>query len=357
MTDFVNSKGDRARAPESFHRELARRRLRWTMVFVILAAAFVLITILNINTGSVHLSAGEIAKVIFSKEGSKTQMDIIWRIRLPRILMAAILGGALSLSGFMLQTFFENPIAGPFVLGISSGAKMVVALVMIFYMRQAISLSSYALIFAAFIGSLIATGFILLVSRKIRNMAALLVAGIMIGYICSAVTDFVVTFADDSNIINLHNWSQGSFSGMNWDNVALMAVVVFVALGLAFFLSKPMSAYQLGEAYARNMGVNISRFRVELILLSSVLSACVTAFAGPISFVGIAVPQLMKSLLKTAKPILVIPACFLGGAVFCLFCDLIARTVFAPTELSISSVTAVFGAPVVIYVMINRKRG
>ena len=110
MTDFVNSKGEGARAPESFHRELARRRLRWTMVFVILAAAFVLITILNINTGSVHLSAGEIAKVIFSKEGSKTQMDIIWRIRLPRILMAAILGGALSLSGFMLQTFFENPI-------------------------------------------------------------------------------------------------------------------------------------------------------------------------------------------------------------------------------------------------------
>ena len=118
-----------------------------------------------------------------------------------------------------------------------------------------------------------------------------------------------------------------------------------------------MSAYQLGEAYARNMGVNISRFRVELILLSSVLSACVTAFAGPISFVGIAVPQLMKNLLKTAKPILVIPACFLGGAAFCLFCDLIARTVFSPTELSISSVTAVFGAPVVLYVMINRKRG
>ena len=135
----------------------------------------------------------------------------------------------------------------------------------------------------------------------------------------------------------------------------MMAVVVAVSVLLAFLLSKPMGAYQLGEGYARNMGVNIKRFRVELILLSSILSACVTAFAGPISFVGIAVPQLMKSLLKTAKPILVIPACFLGGAVFCLFCDLIARTVFAPTELSISSVTAIFGAPVVIYVMINRK--
>ena len=177
----------------------------------------------------------------------------------------------------------------------------------------------------------------------------------MIGYICSAITDFVVTFADDSNIVNLHNWSLGSFSGLSWENVAVMAVVVGVALILTFLLSKPIGAYQMGEVYAQNMGVNIRAFRVVLILLSSVLSACVTAFAGPISFVGIAVPHLVKSLFRTAKPIVIIPACFLGGAVFCLFCDLIARTVFAPTELSISSVTAVFGAPVVIYMMVSRR--
>ena len=135
-----------------------------------------------------------------------------------------------------------------------------------------------------------------------------------------------------------------------------MAVVVFLTMVIVFFMSKPISAYQLGETYAQNMGVNIKVFRILLILLSSILSACVTAFAGPISFVGIAVPHIAKSLLKTAKPLLVIPACFLGGAVFCLFCDLIARTVFAPTELSISSVTAVFGAPVVIYIMIRRQQ-
>ena len=129
-----------------------------------------------------------------------------------------------------------------------------------------------------------------------------------------------------------------------------MAAVVLLTMVIVFFMSKPISAYQLGETYAQNMGVNIKAFRILLILLSSILSACVTAFAGPISFVGIAVPHIAKSLLKTAKPLLVIPACFLGGAVFCLFCDLIARTVFAPTELSISSVTAVFGAPVVIYI-------
>ena len=137
----------------------------------------------------------------------------------------------------------------------------------------------------------------------------------------------------------------------------MMSWVVFLSLGLAFLLSKPIGAYQMGEVYARNMGVNIKRFRVELILLSSILSACVTAFAGPISFVGIAAPHLIKGLFRTAKPIVIIPACFLGGAVFCLGCDLIARTVFAPTELNISSVTAVFGAPIVIGLMASRKSG
>ena len=135
-----------------------------------------------------------------------------------------------------------------------------------------------------------------------------------------------------------------------------MSVVVFITILITFFMSKPIGAYQMGETYAQNMGVNIRLFRVALILLSSILSASVTAFAGPISFVGIAVPHLVKNLLKTSKPILVIPACFLGGAAFCLFCDLIARTAFSPTELSISSVTAIFGAPVVIYIMIRRQK-
>ena len=186
-------------------------------------------------------------------------------------------------------------------------------------------------------------------------MSMLVVSGVMIGYICSAVTDFVVTFADDSNIINLHNWSLGSFSGTSWDNVRIMSWVIFSALGLTFLLSKPIGAYQMGEVYAQSMGVNIKRFRLQLILLSSILSACVTAFAGPISFVGIAAPHLIKALFRTAKPIVIVPACFLGGAAFCLFCDLIARTAFAPRDMSISSVTAVFGAPVVLYLMASRR--
>ena len=210
------------------------------------------------------------------------------------------------------------------------------------------------MIIAAFIGSMISMGFVLLVAKKVHNMSMLVISGVMIGYICSAITDFVVTFADDSNIVNLHNWSLGSFSGLSWENVAVMAVVVGVALILTFLLSKPIGAYQMGEVYAQNMGVNIRAFRVVLILLSSVLSACVTAFAGPISFVGIAVPHLVKNLLGSAKPLYVLPGCCLGGAAFCLLCDLIARSLFAPTELSISSVTAVFGAPVVIWLLVRR---
>ena len=338
----------------SFHQENFRRRTRYTAVFLILAAVFCVVTVLNINTGNVYIPVPKILRILFLKEGAATEYNIIWKIRLPRILMAALLGGALSLSGFLLQTFFSNPIAGPFVLGISSGAKMVVALTMIVYLKYIGRFSSYTLILAAFIGSLISTGFILLMSKKVQHMASLLVGGIMIGYICSAITDFVVTFADDSDIVNLHGWSQGSFSGMSWSNIRVAAVVVGLAVLFTFFLSKPISAYQLGEAYAQSMGVNIKTFRVILILLSSILSACVTAFAGPISFVGIAVPFLARKAFGTSKPIVVIPGTFFMGAVFCMICDLIARMALAPVELNISTVTSILGAPIVIYMMIPK---
>lgn len=326
------------------------RFFRYGLCFAFLTALAAVLLVWNISAGSVDFTPEEIWNALLYDHAG-----IIWSIRLPRVLAAAILGGALSVSGFLLQTFFANPIAGPFVLGISSGAKLTVSLVMVFFLSRGVVISSAALIAGAFIGSMASMGFILLLSRRVKQMSMLVVSGVMIGYICSAVTDFVVTFADDSNIVNLHNWSLGSFSGTSWDNVALMAWVVGVSLGLTFLLSKPIGAYQMGEVYAQNMGVNIKRFRVELILLSSVLSACVTAFAGPISFVGIAAPHLIKGLFRTAKPIVMIPACFLGGAAFCLFCDLIARTAFAPRDMSISSVTAVFGAPIVLYLMASRR--
>ena len=345
---------DNTKRPRS--ESAAARRIRYAAVFAALAAAFAVIVILNINTGSVHISPGRILRILLTGQGDANEVSIIWKIRMPRILTSAILGGALALSGFLLQTFFGNPIAGPFVLGISSGAKMCVALVMIIWIGRYGMVSSWGLILAAFAGAMLSTAFILSVSRAVRQMSGLLVAGIMIGYICSAVTEFLVTFAEDADIVNLHGWSQGSFSGSDWSTAGTAALIVGIAFLFVFLLAKPISAYQMGEAYAQSMGVNVRRFRMELILLSGILSACVTAFAGPVSFVGIAVPFLIKQALGTSRPIVVIPAAFLGGSVFCMVSDLIARMAFAPTELNISTVTSVLGAPVVIYMLIRRRR-
>ena len=329
----------------------ALRRAIGLAVLLILAAVFF---ILELVSGTTELTVSEVFSAL-TGGGNTSAHTIVADIRLPRAMAAALLGGALSVSGFLLQSFFNNPIAGPYVLGISSGAKLTVALAMMFALQNGIMLNSAAMVGAAFVGSMLSMGAILLLSGKVRNMAQLIIAGVMIGYICSAVTELAVTFADDANIVNLHNWSMGSFSGISMDNVKVIAVIVLAASAAAFMLSKPMSAYQLGESYARNMGVDLKLFRLALILLSSILSACVTAFAGPVSFVGIAVPHLVKTAFGTAKPIIIIPASFIGGAVFCLMCDLIARMLFAPVELSISTITAVFGAPIVIAAMLSRR--
>jgi len=331
------------------------RRRRHIVCFAVLLILIVALVALNIGIGSVAISPRDMPGILFWHRGDPTSVSIVWSIRLPRLFAALILGGALSLSGFLLQTFFNNPIAGPFVLGISSGAKLTVAILMVFVFGTS-AVNSFTLIGAAFVGALATMGLVMLLASKVERMSMLIVAGVMVGYICSAITDFIVTFASDASIVNLHNWSLGSFSGTAWPDVGIMAVVVAVASLLVFGLAKPIGAYQLGEHYAHNMGVNIKLFRVALVLLSSLLAACVTAFAGPISFVGIAVPHLIRWLFQTAKPIVVIPACLLGGAVFCLACDLLARTAFAPTEINISSVTAVFGAPIVIAVMLRQRR-
>lgn len=334
---------------------------RFALVMGLLTGLLVFGLIVNINTGSVSIPVGDIFRMLYDAvfrgvTDGTTEGKIIFSIRMPRMLLAAVLGGALSVSGFLLQTFFRNPIAGPFVLGISSGAKMVVGLTMILFVQYLGNVNSSVLIAAAFLGSLVITSVVLLFSQRVRNMSMLLVIGIMVGYICSAVTDFCITFANDQDIVNLTNWSMGTFSGASWDSVKTAAAVCIPASVGAWLLSKPMGAYALGEGYAQSMGIAIKPFRILLILLSSLLSACVTALAGPISFVGIAVPHITRTILKTSKPALVIPATFLCGSVFCIFCDLIARTAFAPTELAIGTVTSAFGAPVVIYMMIKRRK-
>lgn len=351
---------------------------RFVFVMLLLFFLFFLGLVLNANIGTVAIRPAEVFQMIgqciqygianlfadgkYSEElaafiNRDTSSQILFRIRLPRVLLAAVLGGALSVSGYLLQVFFHNPIAGPFVLGISSGAKMVVGITLIFLTGHIGTANSMTLITAAFTGSLLITALVLLFSQKVHNMSMLLVIGIMIGYICGAVTDFCVTFANEHDVINLTNWAMGSFSGANWNHVRTSLCVCIPGLIGAVLMSKPISAYILSESYAANMGVSIKLFRAALLLVSSLLSATVTAIAGPISFVGIAVPHITKMLLKSARPLYTIPAVFLCGSVFCIFCDLIARTLFAPVELMIGTVTSCFGAPVVIYLMIKRRRG
>ena len=329
-----------------------KSRILW--VFLILIALLLAALLLNLLVGNVKIDLRTFAEILTGAGGDEKKRNIIMNIRLPRTIMAFVLGGALAVSGFLLQTYFSNPIAGPYILGVSSGAKMMVALLLIFVAGSRVYAKGYMLIMAAYVGALIATSFIILISRSVKNMAALLAAGIMIGYICSAITDFLIAFADDSDIVNLHSWSQGSFSGANIEGALYCVVTVSLAMVAVMILSKSLDAFRLGESYARSVGVNVKLCRVLIILLSSLLAACVTAFAGPVSFIGIAVPFLMRESLKSSKPIVLIPASFLAGAIFCLVSDLLARMLFAPTELNVSAVTSLFGAPIVIFMIIRR---
>ncbi len=331
-------------------------KIKIPMAFASIILILLFCVLWNLLSGSTSIGISQVLEVIAGKSQDSRIYRVIWSIRLPRLLTALVLGGALSVSGFLLQTFFANPIAGPYVLGISSGAKLFVALVMIFFTSKGIYISSVGNMAAAFLGSMAAMGLVLLLSLKVNSMSVLIICGILIGYICSAVTDFLVTFADDSNIVNLHNWAVGSFSGSNWNDVKIICIMVFSSLAVSIFLSKSIGAFRLGENYARNMGVNVKFLRIMLILLSSLLSACVTAFAGPVSFVGIAVPHLVKTVTGTSRPLILIPACFLGGSAITVFCDGLARSLFAPAEVSISSVTAALLVPVVIYMMIKNQR-
>ena len=248
------------------------------------------------------LAPGAVLTALLGKGGDALAGNIILQLRLPPRGHGGAAGGQpLSAAGYLLQTFLQTPLPGPFVMGVSSGAKLAVALTMVVFLDHGMLTSSATMIAAAFAGAMAAMAFVLAVARRVQRMSILVICGVMIGYICSAVTDIVVAFAQDSNIVNLHNWSQGSFSGMTWANVQAAALVTLPVLAAAFLLSKPMAAYQMGEEYARSVGVNVRLFSAVLVLLSSLLAACVTAFAGPISFVGIAVPHLVKAAAGQRK--------------------------------------------------------
>jgi len=328
---------------------------RSSLIFSLLALATLALMVLNIGIGSISFSLDEIWQALL-QPGTDVTSDIIWKIRLPRAI-AAVLGGAfLAVSGLLLQVYFRNPIVGPFILGISSGATVMVSLVMLTTLTVGMTvISPFVTTLAAFIGAYTVVMIVVAVASRVKSGITLLIVGLMMGYLCHAVTSILTALAEKEKIKGFVLWQLGSFSGFRWNEIGILVVIGGLLLVGIYLLSKPLNAFLLGEEYAASMGVNIRRFRVLILLCACALAGMVTSMAGPVAFVGLAVPHMSRLLLQTSDNRLLIPAtCLVGGFITSL-CDLIARMTLSPVELPLSAITAFFGAPVVIALLMKRR--
>ena len=306
--------------------------------------------LVGIMVGSVDASLTDLFEAIGGKDNIKGY--IILNVRVTRTVGAYLGGAALALSGLMLQTYFRNPLAGPYVLGISSAASLGVAL----YILAGIGWSYYGLVGAAMAGSMIAILFVLALASRVRSAVTLLIAGLMFGYVFGAVEKILITFAESRQVHEFVLWTFGTFSGITWDDLKVLAVLVSVSGAVSAALAKPLNAMLLGEEYARSMGVDIMAVRMVVVTLSSFLAAVVTAFAGIVAFIGLAVPHITRLVFRTSDHRILIPSVAVLGALVTVVCDIISRTVAAPVELPISVVTSLFGAPIVVFLILKRRR-
>jgi iron complex transport system permease protein len=313
---------------------------------------------LNLALGSVKLPWRELAAALASRGSAEGAAQMLWEIRFPRAVAAAFGGASLAVGGLLLQIFFRNPIVDPFVLGISSGATLAVGAVLLAGLAVGKgAVSPYLMNLAALAGAALVLVLVVAVAGRVRSAVTLLLVGLMIGYLCSAGSNILVAVAEKEKVHAFVLWTLGSFSGFTWDEVGILAVCATGLIGGAYLLCKPLNALLLGEDYARSLGVNLRTARVLLVLLASGLAAIVTAFAGPVGFVGLAAPHLARLLLGTADNRYLIPAAALVGAVITGGCDLVARLILSPVELPLSAVTALFGAPLVISLLLRRRVG
>jgi iron complex transport system permease protein len=312
--------------------------------------------VLNIRIGSVSLSLPEVWQTITRFDKSSTTGFIIWMIRIPRALAAALGGAYLASAGLLLQVFFRNPIVGPFILGISSGATVMVSFVMLTTLTIGMTvISPFMTTLAAFAGSYFVMLIILAVAARVKSGVTLLIVGLMMGYLCHAVTSILTALAEKEKIKGFVLWQLGSFSGFKWSEITVLLIAGGAVLLLIYVLSKPLNAFLLGEDYAASMGVNIRRFRLLILLCSCALAGMVTASAGPVAFVGLAVPHMARLSFGVSDNRVLIPGVCLIGAVVTGLCDLVARMILSPVELPLSAITAFFGAPIVISLLTKRK--
>ena len=329
---------------------------------IILTALILLLAGCNLFFGSVDIPADAIISSLFGDEVEKASWSfIVWESRIPQTLTALLCGAALAGSGLMLQTAFNNPLAGPSILGINSGASLGVAMVMLLgggtIATAGITLSSFfSIILGAFIGSMVVMGLILFFSTLIKSNIMLLITGMMIGYITSSAISLPNFFATAEGVHSYMIWVMGNFSGVSLEQMPYFASITLAGLILAILLIKPLNALLLGNRYAENLGVNIKRTRNLLLIATGILTAVTTAFCGPISFIGLAVPHIARLLLGTSNHNSLLPVTLLSGSVVALLCNLICILPGESGIIPLNAVTPVLGAPVIIYVIINQRR-
>ncbi len=329
---------------------------RAPLVFVLLGLLTLVLMLVNVAVGSIHFSLHQIWQALGQSADNSTIGFILWKIRIPRAI-ATVCGGAyLAAAGLLLQIYFRNPIVGPFILGISSGATLMVSFVMLTSVTIGWTLfTPFISTLAAFIGAYGVMLIVLAIANRVRGGVTLLIVGLMMGYLCGAVSAILTAFAEKDKIKGFVLWQLGSFSGFKWDEIWILVVGGGILLVLLYLQSKPLNAFLLGEEYAASMGVDIRRFRFLILLCACALAGMVTSMAGPVAFIGMAVPHMARLGFGTSDNRILIPgACLMGGLVTSL-CDLIARSLMAPVELPLSAITAFFGAPIVISLLLKQR--
>ncbi len=330
-------------------------------IILLLVASIIMLFAINLIVGSVRIPLADVCDILFDKfEGKESWKYIVMENRLPQALTAMLCGASLAVCGLMLQTAFRNPLAGPDVFGISSGAGLGVAIVMLFLggslSTTLFTVSGFlAILTSAFIGAIVVTMIILFLSTMVRNSVLLLIVGLMVGYVSSSAVALLNFFASEEGVKSYMVWGMGNFGGVAMDHMLLFALLCLVGIIASIFLIKPLNIMLLGTQYAESLGINIRQIRNLLLVTVGLLTAVTTAFCGPISFIGLAIPHISRLLFRTDNHRTLLPGTVLTGAVIALFCNLVC---YLPGELGIiplNAVTPLIGAPVIIYVIIKRR--
>jgi len=316
----------------------------------------IVLFIVDVCLGTVFIEPHKIWDVLIGTNTNGSENYIITQLRLPRAVMALLTGAGLAVAGLLMQTLFRNPLAGPFVLGISSGAGLGVALVVMGSAVLGISVvSGIGLVTASVIGSVLVMMLIILMSLRIKDTMGLLIVGLMVGSLSSAVVGVLSYFSSSEELKRYVFWSLGSLGNLDWSDIIILLILFLIAMALVFYILKPLNALLLGETYARSLGINIKSTRWVIIIITSLLAGSITAFAGPIAFIGLAVPHLARLLLPTVNHKILIPTTILLGASLLLCCDIISQLPFSNYSLPINAITSLIGAPVVIWLILRKR--